>query len=58
MFISQMCSGNQKLILVSAVAEKQIIYIPKKNYKTYEKGLTVPEGIELRNTFFTRFSSV
>lgn len=52
MFIPQMRSGKEKLVPVSVVEEDQTIYISKENYKMYEKGLTAPEGIELRKTFF------
>lgn len=52
MFIPQIRSGKEKLVPVSVVEEDQTIYISKDNYKMYEKGLTAPEGIELRETFF------
>lgn len=52
MFIPQMRSGKEKLVPVSVVMEDRIIYISKGDYKLYKKGLTSPEGIELRETFF------
>ncbi len=52
MFIPQMRSGKEKLVPVSVVEEERTIYISKENYKMYEKGLTAPEGIELRKVFF------
>ena len=40
------------MVPVSVFEEDRIIYISKENYKAFEKGLTVPEGIELRKTVF------
>lgn len=52
MLILQMRSGKEKMVPVSVFEEDRIIYISKENYKAFEKGLTVPEGIELRKTVF------
>lgn len=51
MFIPQMRSGQEKMVTVSVVEEDRIIYISKDMFKLYEKGLSEPEGIELRRTF-------
>ena len=52
MFVPQMRNGQEKMISVSVVEEDRIIYIAKDMLKLYEKGLSEPEGIELRKTFF------
>lgn len=52
MFIPQMRSGREKLISVSVIEEDNVIFITKENFKMYEKGLTDPEGFELRKTYF------
>lgn len=51
MFIPQMRNGQEKMVSVSVVEEDRIIYISKDMFKLYEKGLSEPEGIELRRTF-------
>ena len=51
MFIPQMRNGQEKMVTVSVVEEDRIIYISKDMFKLYEKGLSEPEGIELRRTF-------
>ena len=51
MFIPQMRHGKERMIPVSVVEEDRIIYISKENYKMYRKGLTAPEGVELRTAF-------
>ncbi len=52
MFVPQMRNGLEKMVSVSVVEEDRIIYISKDMFKLYEKGLSEPEGIELRRTFF------
>ena len=52
MYIPQMRKGQEKMVTVSVVEEDRIIYIEKSMFKQYEKGLSEPEGIELRRTFF------
>lgn len=37
MFIPQTRSGKEKLVPVSVIEEDHLIYIPKENYKAYEK---------------------
>ena len=51
MFIPQIRNGQEKMVSVSVVEEDRIIYISKDMFKLYEKGLSEPEGIELRRTF-------
>jgi hypothetical protein len=51
MFVPQMRNGQEKMVSVSVVEEDRIIYIAKDMLKLYEKGLSEPEGIELRRTF-------
>ena len=52
MFVPQMRNGQEKMVSVSVVEEDRIIYMAKDMFKLYEKGLSEPEGIELRRTFF------
>ncbi len=52
MFVPQMRNGQEKMVSVSVVEEDRIIYMTKDMFKLYEKGLSEPEGIELRRTFF------
>ena len=52
MFVPQMRNGQEKMVSVSVVVEDRIIYMAKDIFKLYEKGLSEPEGIELRRTFF------
>lgn len=52
MFVPQMRNGQEKMVSVSVVEEDRIIYMAKDTFKLYEKGLSEPEGIELRRTFF------
>ena len=52
MFVPLMRNGQEKMVSVSVVKEDRIIYISKDMFKLYEKGLSEPEGIELRKTFF------
>lgn len=51
MFVPQMRKGQEKMVPVSVVEADRIIYIAKTMFKQYEKGLSEPEGIELRRTF-------
>lgn len=52
MFVPQIRNGQEKMVSVSVVEEDRIIYMAKDMFKLYEKGLSEPEGIELRRTFF------
>ena len=52
MFVPQIRNGQEKMVSVSVVKEDRIIYMAKDMFKLYEKGLSEPEGIELRKTFF------
>ena len=52
MFIPLMRNGQEKMVSVSVVEEDRIIYIAKDMFKLYEKGLSEPEGIVLKRTFF------
>ena len=51
MFVPQMRNGQEKMVSVSVVEKDRIIYIAKDMFNLYEKGLSEPEGIELRRTF-------
>ena len=52
MFVPQLRNGQEKMVSVSVVEEDRIIYMAKDMFKLYERGLSEPEGIELRRTFF------
>lgn len=52
MFVPQMRKGQEKMVTVSVVEEDRIIYIEKSMFKQYERGLSEPEGIELRRTIY------
>jgi len=52
MFVPQIRNGQEKMVSVSVVEEDKIIYMAKDMFKLYENGLSEPEGIELRRTFF------
>lgn len=52
MFVPLMRNGQEKMVSVSVAEEDRIIYIAKDMFKLYEKGLSEPEGIEVRRTFF------
>ena len=52
MFVPQIRNGQDKMVSVSVVEEDRIIYLSKDMFKLYEKGLSEPEGIELRRSFF------
>ena len=52
MFVPQKRNGQEKMISVSVVEEDRIIYISMDMFKLYENGLSEPEGIEIRRTFF------
>lgn len=52
MFIPQERNGQEKMVSVSVVEEDRIIYISSDMFKLYEQGLSEPEGIKLRKTFF------
>lgn len=51
MYIPQMRNGQEKMVSVSVVEEDRIIYMSKDMFKLYERGLSEPEGIELRRGF-------
>ena len=51
MFIPQIRNGQEKMVSVSVVEEDRIIYISKDMFKLYERGLSEPEGIEIRRSF-------
>ena len=40
------------MVSVSVVKEDRIIYISKDMFKIYEQGLSEPDGIQLKRTFF------
>lgn len=50
MFVPQMRNGEEKMVSVSVVKEDRIIYMSKDMFKLYERGLSEPDGIELRRT--------
>ena len=52
MFVPQIRNRQEKMVSVSVVEEDRIIYMSKGMFKLYEKGLSKPDGIELRKTFF------
>ena len=52
MFIPQNRNGQEKMVSVSVVKEDRIIYISKDMFKIYEQGLSEPDGIQLKRTFF------
>ena len=52
MFVPQIRNGQEKMVSVSVVEEDRIIYISKDMFKLYEKGLSEPEGIELRKKIY------
>lgn len=52
MFVPLMRNGQEKMVSVSVDEEDRIIFIAKDMFKLYEKGLSEPEGIEVRRTFF------
>ena len=52
MFIPQNRKGQEKMISVSVAEEDNITYISKGMFKIYEQGLSEPEGIVLRQSFF------
>lgn len=52
MFIPQNRNGQEKMVSVSVVEEDRIIYISKDMFKIYERGLSEPDGIQLKRTFF------
>ena len=52
MFIPQERNGQEKMVSVSVVEEDRVIYISADMFKLYEQGLSEPEGIKLRRTFF------
>lgn len=52
MFIPQIRNGQEKMVSVSVVEEDRIIYISSDMFKLYEQGLSEPEGIKLKKTFF------
>ncbi len=52
MFVPQIRNGQEKMVSVSVVEEDLIIYMSKDMFMLYEKGLSEPDGIELRRSLY------